>query len=115
MRQRDREMLVRSIYRRRSLGNGQEICNAAQAPGAAEIDTVKVGDLPVASIADNRGLEQARGLPVSKARKEVGEPRRELGRMGPRHAKRLRQRRGEELVAPGLPGLAIPVRAEPVQ
>ena len=72
-------------------------------------------DLAVASVADDRRLEQGRGLAVRNARQELLEPDREQlpGCARAMHSG-LDQRRRQELVAARLPRLAIAVGAEPV-
>ncbi len=87
---------------------------APHAPGAAEIDAVQVGDLAVGGIGDQRGAEQRRRLAVRQAGQEPPEPAAELSlRQHPAHQLRFHQRRGQEVVARRLPGLAVRVVREP--
>src|SRR5437868_8588421 len=85
------------------------------APGSAEVEPVEMCDLAVAAVADDRRLEQARGLPVCDARQEMREPRSEVRRLRACHAQRLDQGRRQELVPARLPRLAVAIGAEPVE
>lgn len=70
--------------------------DAIHAPGAAEIESVEVDELQVASVGDNGGGEQSRW----EFGEEAMEPVREIvGRQDARHQVRFDQRRGEEVRA----------------
>src|SRR6185369_12088556 len=84
------------------------------APGTTEVQTVEVGDLAVAAVADGGWGEEGRGLPFSNPRKELLEPDRKERRVGALHAQGFDQGWRKELVAARLPRLAVAVIAEPV-
>ena len=63
----------------------------------------------------HRMLEQGRRFARAKPWEEALEPLREQARVRAGHAQGFDQRGREELVAARLPGLAVAVRAEPVE
>ena len=84
----------------------------APAPGAAEVEAVEMGDLAVRPVRDGGRSEQASRLSGGEIGQEEVEPRAELiVAVGPPHAQRLGQRRGEELVPARLPRLAVAIAA----
>ena len=78
-------------------------------------EAVEVGDLAVAPVADVRGAEQGRRLPLGEARQEAGRTSAGSSAAGSAapHALGFDERRGEEVVAARLPGLAVGVAAVP--
>ncbi len=88
--------------------------DGAPAPGAAEVQSVQVGDLAIGAVADRGWGEQGGGQAGGGVRQEGREPGPERGGVEePAHGLRLDQGRRQEVVAGRLPGLAALVRAVP--
>src|SRR6185369_4550259 len=108
------EMVVGGCQRDRALRFAEVRRDAPPAPGPAEVQAVEMGDLAVASVADDGGLKEGRRFSRLDPRQELLEPEREKRAVRPRHAQGFAKRRGKEFVAARLPGLAVAVAGEPV-
>src|SRR2546423_3288158 len=88
--------------------------NRSPAPGATQIESIEMRDLPIASVTHHRRGEQRGWLSHCEAWKKTIQPHQEAGRAehSP-HALGFHQRARQKIIAAWLPDLAVGVVAKP--